>query len=50
MNENEDPIRQKLEINGTPWSVASILIAACAAVMVVCGFASWIIVEMIRSN
>ena len=49
MNE-ENPTHQKLEINGTPWSVAAILITACAAVMVICGFASWIIVEMIRSN
>lgn len=49
MNE-EDPMRQKLEINGTPWSVASILIAVCATVTVICGLASWIVVEMIRSN
>lgn len=49
MNE-ENPTRQKLEINGTPWSVASILIAVCTAVTVICGLVSWIVVEMIRSN
>lgn len=53
MTENEgDKIIPTLEasVEGSRWSVATILITVCVTVMVICGFASWVFVEMIRSR
>lgn len=52
MNEEKSEVVPTIEVSveGNRWSVAASLISICVMIMVVCGFVSWILVEMIRSK